>query len=84
MGYGGSMGGYAAIKYSNLLNMQKIVAFVPQFSIDREVVEDRRYAEFFDASIHQNMQIQADEVDASLGVYHLSMILILLKIKSIS
>lgn len=65
VGYGGSMGGYAAIKYSNLLNMQKIVAFVPQFSIDPDVVEDRRYAEFFDASIHQAMQIQADEVDSS-------------------
>ncbi|MCU4579727.1 hypothetical protein KTJ32_01770 [Acinetobacter gyllenbergii] len=65
VGYGGSMGGYAAIKYSNLLNMQKIVAFVPQFSIDPDVVEDRRYAEFFDASIHQDMQIQADEVDSS-------------------
>lgn len=65
VGYGGSMGGYAAIKYSNLLNMQKIVAFVPQFSIDPNVVEDRRYAEFFDASIHQDMQIQADEVDSS-------------------
>jgi hypothetical protein len=65
VGYGGSMGGYAAIKYSNLLNMQKIVAFVPQYSIDPDVVQDRRYAEFFDASIHQNMQIQADEVDSS-------------------
>ncbi|EPF93114.1 hypothetical protein [Acinetobacter gyllenbergii] len=65
VGYGGSMGGYAAIKYSNLLDMQKIVAFVPQFSIDPDVVEDRRYAEFFDASIHQDMQIQADEVDSS-------------------
>ena len=63
VGYGGSMGGYAAIKYSCLLNMQKIVAFVPQYSIDPEVVEDRRYTEFFDASIHQNMQIQANEVD---------------------
>ncbi|MCH7335888.1 hypothetical protein [Acinetobacter sp. NIPH 2699] len=63
VGYGGSMGGYAAIKYSNLLNMQKIVAFVPQYSIDPEVVQDRRYAEFFDASLHQEMQIQADEVD---------------------
>ncbi len=61
VGYGGSMGGYAAIKYSNLLNMQKIVAFVPQFSIDPDVVQDRRYAEFFDTSIHQDMQIQADE-----------------------
>jgi hypothetical protein len=65
VGYGGSMGGYAAIKYSNLLNMQKIVAFVPQYSIDPDVVQDRRYAEFFDPSIHQEMQIQADEVDAS-------------------
>ncbi|MFW2161105.1 hypothetical protein ACG93T_06930 [Acinetobacter beijerinckii] len=65
VGYGGSMGGYAAIKYSNLLNMQKIVAFVPQYSIDPNVVEDRRYAEFFDANIHQDMQIQSDEVDSS-------------------
>ncbi|VXA56686.1 conserved hypothetical protein [Acinetobacter proteolyticus] len=65
VGYGGSMGGYAAIKYSNLLNMQKIVAFVPQYSIDPDVVQDCRYAEFFDASIHQDMQIQADEVDSS-------------------
>ena len=46
VGYGGSMGGYAAIKYSNLLNMHKIVAFVPQYSIDPDVVHDRRYAEF--------------------------------------
>ncbi len=49
----------------NLLNMQKVVAFVPQYSIDPDVVQDRRYAEFFDAGIHQDMQIQADEVDAS-------------------
>ena len=65
VGYGGSMGGYAAIKYSNLLNMHKIVAFVPQYSIDPDVVHDRRYAEFFDATLHQDMQIQADEVDSS-------------------
>ncbi len=65
VGYGGSMGGYAAIKYSNLLNMQKIVAFVPQYTIDPEVVQDRRYAEFFDVSIHQHMEIQPDEVDSS-------------------
>lgn len=46
VGYGGSMGGYAAIKYSNLLNMNRVIAFVPQYSIDPEHVEDRRYAEF--------------------------------------
>ena len=31
VGYGGSMGGYAAIKYSNLLNMNRVIAFVPQY-----------------------------------------------------
>ena len=52
------MGGYAAIKYSNLLNMNRIIAFVPQYSIDPEQVEDRRYAEFFDAVANKDMQIQ--------------------------
>ena len=65
VGYGGSMGGYAAIKYSNLLNMNRIVAFVPQYSIDPEQVEDRRYAEFFDAVANKDMQIQLQDVDAS-------------------
>ena len=64
VGYGGSMGGYAAIKYSNLLNMQRIVAFVPQYSIDPEVVEDRRYAEFFDTVANRDMHVQAQDVDA--------------------
>ncbi|MDC5594963.1 hypothetical protein OHX11_04130 [Acinetobacter baumannii] len=65
VGYGGSMGGYAAIKYSNLLNMNRIIAFVPQYSIDPEQVEDRRYAEFFDAVANKDMQIQPQDVDAS-------------------
>lgn len=32
--YGGSMGGYAAIKFSALLQADRIVAFCPQWSID--------------------------------------------------
>ncbi|MEB3753277.1 hypothetical protein [Acinetobacter sp. MD2(2019)] len=62
IGYGGSMGGYAAIKYSKLLKMNRIIAFVPQYSIDPQQVEDRRYAEFFDVALHRDMQIEADDV----------------------
>ncbi|ODL91821.1 hypothetical protein AXH23_14995 [Acinetobacter pittii] len=65
VGYGGSMGGYAAIKYSNLLNMNRVIAFVPQYSIDPEHVEDRRYAEFFDAIANKDMQIQPQDVNAA-------------------
>lgn len=65
VGYGGSMGGYAAIKYSNLLNMNRVIAFVPQYSIDPDQVEDRRYAEFFDAVANKDMQIQPQDVDAA-------------------
>ncbi|WP_227062627.1 hypothetical protein [Acinetobacter pittii] len=65
VGYGGSMGGYAAIKYSNLLNMNRVIAFVPQYSIDPEHVEDRRYAEFFDSVANKDMQIQPQDVDSA-------------------
>lgn len=65
VGYGGSMGGYAAIKYSNLLNMNRVIAFVPQYSIDPDHVEDRRYAEFYDAVANKDMQIQLQDVDAA-------------------
>lgn len=33
-GYGGSMGGYAAVKYSNLLQLDYSLVFCPQWSID--------------------------------------------------
>lgn len=62
VGYGGSMGGYAAIKYSRLLKMNRVIAFVPQYTIDPQEVEDRRYAEFFDVNIHRDMQIQTQDV----------------------
>ena len=33
-GYGSSMGGYAAFRFSEPLNLDKVMAFVPQYSID--------------------------------------------------
>ena len=64
LGYGGSMGGYAAIKYSNLLNLKRVIALVPQFSIDPEDVTDLRYNMFFHADVNQNMKVQAKDVSA--------------------
>ena len=45
VGYGGSMGGYAAIKYAKALKMNRVVAMVPQYSIDPLEVEDKRYTD---------------------------------------
>lgn len=61
--YGGSMGGYAALKYAKALQATRVVAMVPQYSIDPALVVDDRYHEFFDPELHQQMQI--DAADAS-------------------
>lgn len=60
--YGGSMGGYAAIKYSNLLNVQRVVAMVPQYSIDPEDVEDARYNMFYQPELNEGMRIEVEDV----------------------
>lgn len=64
VGYGGSMGGYAAIKYSALLTMQRVVAMVPQYSINPAEVDDRRYIDFYDESLHTDMRIQPQDINA--------------------
>ena len=63
VGYGGSMGGYAAIKYSKPLKMNRVVAMVPQYSINPEDVEDKRYTDFYDADLNADMQIQAQDIN---------------------
>lgn len=62
VGYGGSMGGYAAIKYSKPFHMTRVVAMVPQYSIDPHEVEDKRYTDFYDAHLNANMRIQAQDI----------------------
>ncbi|MFW1857013.1 hypothetical protein [Acinetobacter defluvii] len=64
VGYGGSMGGYAAIKYSKSLQMTRVVAMVPQYSIDPNEVEDKRYTDFYDATLNADMRIQAHDIVA--------------------
>lgn len=34
IGYGSSMGGYAALRFRDMLNLKRVIAFAPQFSID--------------------------------------------------
>lgn len=63
--YGGSMGGYAAIKYAKLLQATRVVAMVPQYSINPDVVVDDRYHEFFDPALHHEMEIAANDLSAS-------------------
>lgn len=62
--YGGSMGGYAAIKYSNLLDVQRAVAMVPQYSIDPEDVHDARYNMFFQSELNADMRIKLGDVSS--------------------
>ena len=54
--YAGSMGGYAAIKYSKLLGFKRVVALVPQYSIDPEQVADNRYNMFYQPELNHDMQ----------------------------
>lgn len=63
--YGGSMGGYAAIKYANLLNFQRVVAMVPQYSIDPMDVEDKRYNMFYQPDLNAGMRVEAQDVSAT-------------------
>ncbi|EPF70236.1 hypothetical protein [Acinetobacter rudis] len=62
--YGGSMGAYAAIKYSNVLGLQRVVAMVPQYSINPDEVDDRRYTDFFDPALHSGMRIEKQDTRA--------------------
>ncbi|WP_122898819.1 hypothetical protein [Acinetobacter sp. B51(2017)] len=63
--YAGSMGGYAAIKYSNMLQCQRVVALVPQYSIDPNDVDDPRYNMFFHQEHNHNMRVNPEDVSAT-------------------
>ena len=72
LAYGGSMGGYAVVKYSKLLGLKRAVALVPQYSINPDDVHDPRYNMFYQLESNANMQIQPQDVQSSceyIGVY---------------
>jgi hypothetical protein len=42
--------------------MNRVVAMVPQYSIDPSEVEDKRYTDFYDADLNADMRIQAQDI----------------------
>lgn len=61
VGYGYSMGGYAVLKYANLLNLTHLLALAPQYSINPKVVGgfNNRYEKNFSEELHLSMEIEA-------------------------
>ncbi|WJS86324.1 hypothetical protein [Paracoccus sp. TOH] len=69
VGYGSSMGGYAAIKYSALMGCDCVLSLAPQVSIDpSDVPWDGRFAKYFSPNLHQDMNISSDDVAGTIYV----------------
>lgn len=68
--YGGSMGGYAAIKYSKLFNAKCIVALCPQWSIDPIECSDFEpgFGNFYTESM-AGMSIKKDDISGDLYLF---------------
>ncbi|WP_137124954.1 DUF563 domain-containing protein [Roseomonas sp. HF4] len=63
IGYGYSMGGYAALKYGRLLCLDAALAVSPQVSIDpAEVPNDRRFHRRFDPTLHAAMGVREEDL----------------------
>ncbi|WP_068033782.1 hypothetical protein [Psychrobacter sp. P11G5] len=65
IGYGGSMGGYAVLKYSKSLRMSKAISFIPQYSINPKVIKDERYNSYYKEDINQDMEITTNDISSS-------------------
>jgi hypothetical protein len=68
--YGGSMGGYGAIKYSRLLGATEVIALCPQWSIDPDECRgrDARWQFFFRPSL-AGMGIRNEDVAGNVFVF---------------
>ncbi|MCB8879866.1 hypothetical protein ACELLULO517_06445 [Acidisoma cellulosilytica] len=69
--YGCSMGGYAAVRYSKLLNAKMVIAFSPLLSIDpQDVPDDRRWHRLHRPQLHPNMRVRERHVQGDLLVFY--------------
>ncbi len=68
--YGGSMGGYAAIKYSSLLSFSTTIALCPQWSIDEQECQDFKpgWQQFFEKRLI-GMGIRRKDVGGRVFVF---------------
>lgn len=60
--YGGSMGGYGALKHGARLGAGAAIAYVPQFTIDPSVIDDPRYSPYFDPVSLLGMEITGPDL----------------------
>jgi tetratricopeptide (TPR) repeat protein len=59
LGYGYSMGGYAALKHAARLGLTATLAVCPQTTIDPDdPLDDRRYAAFHQPALHAGMRVR--------------------------
>ncbi|MBF8765323.1 hypothetical protein IR009_08805 [Pseudomonas putida] len=71
IGYGGSMGGYASIKFSKLLGLTHSIAFCPQWTIDRKECHgiNPGYQSYFKESM-SGMGIKGNEISGDVLVVY--------------
>ena len=71
IGYGHSMGGYAALKRSRDYLPEKILAFAPQCSINPDDVGhfDTRYIRAFNPNLHKRMKLQPSDICARSFIF---------------
>ena len=68
--YGGSMGGFAALKFSKKLCANRVYALAPQYSIDPSVIKDHRYNRYFNQDLNQNHKIAAGDLCGEIYITH--------------
>lgn len=68
--YGGSMGGYAALKFSRLLGANRVYSLVPQFSINPQEIIDHRYNSYFDEDLNTNNAITYHDLAGEVYITH--------------
>ncbi|MBF8765971.1 hypothetical protein IR009_12130 [Pseudomonas putida] len=68
--YGGSMGGYAAIKYSSALRAKLVIAFCPQWTIDKGECDGRNpgFQEYFEPSL-ERMGIESNDISGRVFLF---------------
>lgn len=68
--YGGSMGGYAAIKYSAALGAKLVIAFCPQWTIDKGECDGRNpgFQEYFKPGL-ERMGIESADISGRLFLF---------------
>lgn len=68
--YGGSMGGYAALKFSKLLNADRVFSLVPQYSINPSLIKDHRYNIYFNEHHNADNAICFEDLTGEIFITH--------------